>query len=197
MKQWTAKTREVMNMFHLCKELLFHFHVEKFQIEELEERMHDLVMMRGEAAEIAAWRQHLSTKDRIRVDKRNYELGMRSSCTGGSLSVEFCMSAQDCGCWTPCPRLLQKKYCNQCAENLMCLTYQKLSTGLWIWKFGIHGANCLNFIGKHREIEGSSANCTKNGEVYCQRLQLPIFTRSAHSRVCTRRKPAKKIWPHG
>jgi hypothetical protein len=37
--------------------------------------MHDLIMLRGESAEIAAWRQHLSTKDRIKVDKRNYELG--------------------------------------------------------------------------------------------------------------------------
>ena len=46
------------------------------ELQDLEDKLHDLVMMRGEAAEIAAWRQHLSTKDRIQVDKRNYELGL-------------------------------------------------------------------------------------------------------------------------
>ena len=38
--------------------------------------MHDLVMMRGEASELAMWRKHLSTSERIRIDKKNHELGL-------------------------------------------------------------------------------------------------------------------------
>ena len=33
-------------------------------------------MLRGEAAEIQMWRKHLSTKDRIKIDKKNHELGL-------------------------------------------------------------------------------------------------------------------------
>ncbi len=55
MRQWNQKLREN---------------------QDLEDKLHDLVMMRGETAEIAAWRKHLSTNDRIKVDKRNYELGL-------------------------------------------------------------------------------------------------------------------------
>lgn len=46
------------------------------EIHDLERKVHDLVMLRGEAAEIEAWRKHLSTSERIRIDKRNHELGL-------------------------------------------------------------------------------------------------------------------------
>ena len=46
------------------------------ELQDAENKLHDLVMMRGEAAELAAWRKHLSTTDRIKVDKRNHELGL-------------------------------------------------------------------------------------------------------------------------
>lgn len=55
MKQWTTAQRE---------------------IHDLERKVHDLIMMRGEAAEIDSWRKHLSTSERIRIDKRNHELGL-------------------------------------------------------------------------------------------------------------------------
>jgi hypothetical protein len=44
--------------------------------DQLEEKLHDLILLRGEAAEISMWRKHLSTADRIKVDKRNHELGL-------------------------------------------------------------------------------------------------------------------------
>jgi hypothetical protein len=44
--------------------------------EQLEEKLHDLILLRGESAEIAMWRKHLSTSDRVKVDKRNHELGL-------------------------------------------------------------------------------------------------------------------------
>lgn len=53
MTQWTAKVKEVA---------------------ELESKLHNVVMMRDEAAELASWRNHLSTRDRIKADKRNHEL---------------------------------------------------------------------------------------------------------------------------
>ena len=43
---------------------------------ELESKLHDVIMMRKEAAEVASWRKHLSTSDRIKVDKRNHQLGL-------------------------------------------------------------------------------------------------------------------------
>jgi hypothetical protein len=54
-KQWAAKEAEVA---------------------EAENKLHDLVMMRGEAAELEAWRKHMSLTDRIKIDKRNHELGL-------------------------------------------------------------------------------------------------------------------------
>ncbi len=44
--------------------------------EDLELKVRDLTILRGEAAEISNWRKHLSTADRIRIDKRNHELGL-------------------------------------------------------------------------------------------------------------------------
>lgn len=44
--------------------------------EDLEDKVRDLTVMRGEAAEVAMWRKHLSTADRIKIDKRNHELGL-------------------------------------------------------------------------------------------------------------------------
>lgn len=46
------------------------------EVREAEEKLHDLVMMRGEAAELDAWRKHMSVSDRIKMDKRNHELGL-------------------------------------------------------------------------------------------------------------------------
>lgn len=46
------------------------------ELQDAENKLHDMVMMRGEAAELAAWRKHLSTSDRIKVDRRNHELGL-------------------------------------------------------------------------------------------------------------------------
>jgi len=43
---------------------------------ELEEKLHDVIMMRKEAQELNAWRKHLSTAERIKIDKRNHELGL-------------------------------------------------------------------------------------------------------------------------
>ena len=53
MPQWTAKVKEV---------------------NELESKLHNVVMMRDEAKELEAWKSHLGTRDRIRADKRNHEL---------------------------------------------------------------------------------------------------------------------------
>jgi len=46
------------------------------EMKDIEDKLHDLVMMRGEAAELAAWKKHMSVSDRIKVDKRNHELGL-------------------------------------------------------------------------------------------------------------------------
>lgn len=46
------------------------------EIHEMETKIHELVLLRGEAAEVAAWRKHLSTAERIKIDKRNHELGL-------------------------------------------------------------------------------------------------------------------------
>jgi hypothetical protein len=46
------------------------------ELREVENKFHDLVMMRGEAAELEAWRKHMSVSDRIKIDKRNHELGL-------------------------------------------------------------------------------------------------------------------------
>ena len=40
----------------------------------MESKLHDVVMMKGEAQELMNWRQHLSTSDRIKADRRNHEL---------------------------------------------------------------------------------------------------------------------------
>lgn len=45
-------------------------------VKELEEKLHDVIMMRKEAVELNAWRKHLSTSERIKIDKRNHELGL-------------------------------------------------------------------------------------------------------------------------
>ncbi len=54
-KQWTQTQRE---------------------LRDLEDKLGDLTVMRGDSAEIAMWRKHLSTADRIKIDKRNHELGL-------------------------------------------------------------------------------------------------------------------------
>ena len=54
-KQWAQKQREM---------------------KELEDKLHDAVMMRNETAEIESWKKHLSTRERIKADRRNFELGL-------------------------------------------------------------------------------------------------------------------------
>lgn len=46
------------------------------EVTELESKLHDVVMMRKEAAEVASFKKYLSTSDRIKADKRNHELGL-------------------------------------------------------------------------------------------------------------------------
>ena len=48
----------------------------ELEIENLESKLHDLIMLRGETAEIEGWRKHLQTSERIKIDKRNHELGL-------------------------------------------------------------------------------------------------------------------------
>ena len=44
------------------------------EVAALESKLHDIVMMKGEAEELMNWRKHLSTSDRIKADRRNHEL---------------------------------------------------------------------------------------------------------------------------
>lgn len=44
------------------------------EVAALESKLHDVVMMKGEAEELQGWRRHLSTSDRIKADRRNHEL---------------------------------------------------------------------------------------------------------------------------
>ena len=46
------------------------------ELKELEEKLHDTIMLRNESAEIESWRKHLNTRDRIKADRRNFELGL-------------------------------------------------------------------------------------------------------------------------
>lgn len=46
------------------------------EVTELESKLHDVIMMRKEAAEVASFKKYLSTSDRIKADKRNHELGL-------------------------------------------------------------------------------------------------------------------------
>ena len=46
------------------------------EVTDLENKMHDFVMKRGETAELEAWKKHMSVTDKIRVDKKNHELGL-------------------------------------------------------------------------------------------------------------------------
>ena len=46
------------------------------EMKEIEDKLHDVVMMRGESAELSSWRKHLPTSERIKADRRNHELGL-------------------------------------------------------------------------------------------------------------------------
>ena len=46
------------------------------EVTELESKLHDVIMMRKEAAEVASFKKYLSTGDRIKADKRNHQLGL-------------------------------------------------------------------------------------------------------------------------
>jgi hypothetical protein len=46
------------------------------EVKELESKLHDVVMMRGESSELMAWKKHLGTRERIKADRRNHELGL-------------------------------------------------------------------------------------------------------------------------
>lgn len=75
MRQWTQAQRDRFALFFyltLCAIpplliLLALQHLPHPCREQLEEKLHDLILLRGEAAEISMWRQHLSTADRIKV----------------------------------------------------------------------------------------------------------------------------------
>jgi len=55
LKAWNAKVKEV---------------------EELEGKLHDVIMMRKESAELEGWKKHVGTRERIKADRRNHELGL-------------------------------------------------------------------------------------------------------------------------
>lgn len=44
------------------------------EMSDLEAKLHDIVMMKGESEELMNWRKHLSTSERIKADRRNHEL---------------------------------------------------------------------------------------------------------------------------
>jgi flagellar biosynthesis chaperone FliJ len=46
------------------------------EIKELEEKLHDAMMLRKETNDIQFWKKHMSTRDKIRTDRRNFELGL-------------------------------------------------------------------------------------------------------------------------
>ena len=46
------------------------------EVRELESKLHDVVVLRQESKEILSWKKHLSTRDQIKADKRNHELGL-------------------------------------------------------------------------------------------------------------------------
>jgi hypothetical protein len=52
------------------------WNTKKKEMKEIEDKLHDVVMMRGESAELSSWRKHLPTSERIKADRRNHELGL-------------------------------------------------------------------------------------------------------------------------
>lgn len=46
------------------------------EIKELEEKLHDAMLLRKETNNIQFWKKHMSTRDKIRTDRRNFELGL-------------------------------------------------------------------------------------------------------------------------
>ena len=52
------------------------FNLAQKEIKSLEEKLHDAIVLRNETNEIQSWKKHLSTRDRIKADRRNFELGL-------------------------------------------------------------------------------------------------------------------------
>lgn len=46
------------------------------QIQEFEERIRDLISYRKESSAMESWKSHLSTAERMKIDKKNHELGI-------------------------------------------------------------------------------------------------------------------------
>ena len=46
------------------------------ELKDTEDKLHDIVMMRQEASELEGWKKHLGTRERIKADRRNHELGL-------------------------------------------------------------------------------------------------------------------------
>jgi hypothetical protein len=45
-------------------------------LQEMELKIHELTILKKETMEIQQWKKHLSTSERIKIDKRNHELGL-------------------------------------------------------------------------------------------------------------------------
>mmetsp|Transcript_9391 Transcript_9391/g.14152 ORF Transcript_9391/g.14152 Transcript_9391/m.14152 type:complete len:824 (+) Transcript_9391:73-2544(+) len=44
------------------------------QVTQLENELHDVILLRDESHEISEWKRHLSTREKIKADRRNHEL---------------------------------------------------------------------------------------------------------------------------
>ena len=52
------------------------WHQQQLETREAEEKLHDLIVMRRESAELHGQRKHMSSKEKMCVDKKNYEMGL-------------------------------------------------------------------------------------------------------------------------
>ena len=52
------------------------WHQKQAEAREAEDKLHDLIVMRKESSELQSQRKHMSSKEKMSVDKRNYEMGL-------------------------------------------------------------------------------------------------------------------------
>jgi hypothetical protein len=45
-------------------------------LREAEAKLRDVIVMRSESAELAAARKHVGSKERMQIDKHNYQMGL-------------------------------------------------------------------------------------------------------------------------
>lgn len=79
MRTYTVKQQELIDNLRIeleARPTVKQMKQKQKEVEEIENKMHDLVMKRGEIAEIQAWKKHLDTSERIRIDRKNHELGL-------------------------------------------------------------------------------------------------------------------------